>query len=220
MRKLFNMLCLSAILLFLTALPVLAEDEESSAPKASLGAGFTSGYYNLVTNDAEELSWEGGYGLGGGFVFEYMWTGVFGVHSGLWYIISYIDMKMGSDFPITVKTRSEQIVFPLYLITSYRQGRFGIGLLTGFNFMLVRKCEFVSFPLNEDGRMDVTEYIRYYQYGVAGGFEMKFGVTRFVDFFIGGLAEYYLQGFLKDVDQSSDCLYDFRLMAGVLFRTY
>jgi len=220
MRRFSCVICLCALALMLAVSPGAADSGEAGTPMVSFGAGVTYGYYNFITSGDDTVVWEGGTGYGGGLVFEYMWNDVFGVHSGLWYAVSIIDLKFDEDDPMTVEARTEHLLFPLYLITSYRRGRFGIGLLTGLNFMYVRKSEFYASSPMGSMTLDVSEYLRYDLYGLAGGFEMKFGVARFVDIFLGGLAEFYMRGFIKDTSGSVDYLYDFRVMTGVLFRTY
>ncbi len=201
-------------------MPAIASDDTGGTPLASFGAGATFGSYDVIATGSDQLIWKGGTGYGGGLMFEYMWNQVFGIHSGFWYAVSTIELKFNENDPVTIDARTEHFWMPLYLITSYRSGMFGIGLLTGMNFMYVHKCEFlVDSPMGSD-EMDVTEYMRYDLYGIAGGLELKIGVTRFIDICIGGMAEIYARGFIKSTSRTQDYLYDFRFFTGVLFRTY
>jgi hypothetical protein len=199
---------------------VHAQGGAGDTPMVSFGAGITYGYYDFVSTGTDQILWEGGTGEGFGFVVEYMWNDVFGIHTGLWYGVSFIDLKFDENDPMTIEARTEHIWMPLYLITSYRRGRMGIALLTGLNFMYVRKSEFYGESPMGDMSIDITEYMRYDLYGFAGGLEFKLGITRFIDLFIGGIAEIYARGIIRENERSEDYLYDYRVISGVLFRTY
>ncbi len=89
----------------------------------------------------------------------------------------------------------------------------------GPTFMYLHETMFFANS-SMGGDIDVTEYMRYDLWGLSGGLQIKIGMTRFTDFFLAGMADIYLRGIIKSGDNSQDYLYDFRLISGVMLRTF
>ncbi len=210
---------MNAILLLNAVLAgvALAQNNHTQTPAISLGAGMYAGYYDFLTVEGGTVDWEGGNGYGIGVVAEYRCNEVLSLQSGLWYGINYIDLTMeGSD---TIEARTENWVVPFYFIASLPIDHFSMGLLAGMSFMHIRKSEFFG-EMETSSSLEVTEYLNYDMYGFAAGFQMKIGVARFIDLFVQGLAEIYANKFIIFTDRTADYLYDFRVIAGVMLRTY
>ena len=70
--------------------------------------------------------------------------------------------------------------------------------------------------LNED---QVLDYINYNQVGAAGGLNFKFRISKFTDFFIGGISEFYFTNVMREDERDLAHVYNFRGITGFMFRT-
>lgn len=194
-----------------------AESGVAEIPRVSFGAGVYCGYYDFVTVGGGTVEWKGGNGYGVGIIAEYMLSSVFALQTGFWYGVSFIDLSMyGSD---TVEARTLYWVIPLYLVASYSAGSFSGGIIGGVSFMHIRKSVFHG-GMENFSQVEVTEYLNYDMYGFTGGLQMKIGIARFIDVFMQGLAEIYANKFISTSGVTAEYLYDFRIVAGVMLKTY
>jgi hypothetical protein len=121
---------------------IYALEADQNTPKVNIGFGGLFGFYNVNHYGNNNMNWEPGYAYGGGLVFENMFTGTFGLHSGLWFTHSVIKAKFsdkdsGTDEKIEHKMKSNIITLPLFLITSFNSRVITLNLLTGLNFSSV-----------------------------------------------------------------------------------
>ncbi|MGV7927319.1 MAG: outer membrane beta-barrel protein [Spirochaetota bacterium] len=186
-----------------------AEEPASPAPRVSFGAGALAGTYDVANAGDGPGAIESSFALGGGLVFESMMSRHFGIHSGLWY--SMIDFKYEEEG--SAKIQGLSIPFMLLASTDWR--RLSFGLLAGFNL-----THYLTASMNFGGSdVDVLKYINDTQFGLAGGFEIKFAVGRFTDIFVSLIGERNLSTFSDDKG-SSDHMYGAAIRSGVLFRTF
>ncbi len=200
------------------AAPIWANGATPEVSRVSLGAGMYGGYYNFVTVGGGTVDWEGGDGYGIGIVAEYMLSDIFSIQTGFWYGVNYINLSMeGSG---TIEARTANWVVPLYIIMTYSWEHASVGLLGGLSFMHIIKSEFRG-GMGNVSEIDVSEYLNYDLYGPSGGLQVKIRVARFVDLFMQGLAEIYANKFIETSGGgTAEYLYDFRVVAGVMLRTY
>lgn len=197
-----------------------------AAENVRIGAGGSFGYYTANHTYGDGPEWEAGYGYGGGFVFERMLTGVFGIHSGIWY--SRFKMKMefsgdstdGDDPSGEYELESESFTLPFYLISSLDSKYITFNLLTGFNFTYISK----SYMKQESGTgmesEDIKKFIASGQLGAGGGIEFLFRLTKFTKLFVAVLGEYYFTDLIKEADDTSDFIYDFKINSGFMVCTF
>ncbi len=200
------------------AVPTCADGATPEVSRVSLGAGMYGGYYNFITIGGGTVDWEGGDGYGIGIVAEYMLSDIIAIQTGFWYGVNYINLSMkGSD---TIEARTVNLVVPFHFILVYSWEYVSAGLLGGFSFMHVAKSEFRG-GMGNVSEIEVTEYLNYDLYGIAGGLQIKIRVARFVDVFMQGLAEIYANKFIESAGGgTAEYLYDFRVAAGVMLRMY
>lgn len=217
MLRILKYLLIAALLSVAAAGGISAEEGAGEIPRVSFGAGLQWGYYDFVTAGGGTVDWEGGTGYGVGILAEYMLGDVFSLQTGFWYGVNFINLTMdGSD---TIEARTEDWVIPFYFIVSYTSERFSGGLIAGLSFMHIRKSEFHG-GMGTVASVEVTEYLNYDLYGVSGGLQVKIGVARFVDLFFQGLAEIYANKFIISTGGTAEYLYDFRVVTGVMLKTY
>jgi hypothetical protein len=149
-----------------------------------------------------------------------MFNNTFGIHSGLWYGLSKVKLKMkaGDSGPAGgIYAETSSFYFPICLITSFGSTSFSFNILTGLSYTYIRKCVLTASGME----MDMSDYLNYHQTGLTFGLNVKFEIVAFVDIFIGGIADYYITSFSRNFgDDSRSNFYDFRAIAGVMFRTY
>ncbi len=200
-----------------------AEEKKDSIPRVSMGIGASFGYYDLIDDKEEYIKWKKGIGYGGGFIFERMFSDLFGIHSGIWFYKTIIEAEMRDDDdyhennnssePDTsesddvyniVDFKSNYITIPFYLITSFDLNFISLNLLTGFNFTYITEtfeCE--DTPTGTESE-NMSQHIGYSQLGVGGGLKIKFHITRFVDFFVAGIGEMYFTDYINDDDDNNN----------------
>ncbi|HSV97403.1 MAG TPA: hypothetical protein VLM75_10785 [Spirochaetota bacterium] len=198
-----------ALAIVFCASAIGAEEPIPSAPRVSFGIGALAGTYDVANAGDGPGAIESSVALGGGLVFEAMASRHFGIHSGLWY--SMIDFKYEEEG--SAKIQGVSIPFMLLATADWR--RLSFGLLAGFNLThyLTASIEFGDIDV------DVLKYINNTQFGIAGGFEIKFAVGRFTDIFVSLVGERCLTAFSKD-NEASDHLYGAVIRSGVMFRTF
>ena len=119
--KLVFLKLLPAIFL-LSSISIFAEETQKNPPKVSLGIGGSFSYYNVHHKYGDYPEWDGGFGFGGGFIFESMLTDMFGIHSGVWYSTMELTIRMPEDHSTTDdviienKIKSNLISIPFFLI--------------------------------------------------------------------------------------------------------
>ncbi|RPI97030.1 MAG: hypothetical protein EHM32_02225 [Spirochaetales bacterium] len=197
-----------AILLCASAV-IGAEEPASSASRVSFGLGAFAGTYDVANAGDGPGAIESSFAMGGGLVFESMMSRHFGIHSGLWY--SMIEFKYQEEGSAKIQGLS----IPFMLLASADWRRLSFGLLAGLNL-----THYLMASMNFSGSdVDVLKYINNTQFGVAGGFEIKFSVGRFTDIFVSLIGERCLTTF-SGGKESSDHIYGAVIRSGVLFRTF
>jgi len=138
-----------------------------------------------------------------------------------------IDPPPDPDNTTRINIKNQILTIPIYLITSIKFRTISVCLLTGFNFAHITKSllyfhttEDMTSGNSEKHSKDSKKYIEYIQLGIAGGVEIKFPLSRFVDIFFSGIAEKYFTDVIKEATQWNDYLYDYRVICGFLFRTF
>lgn len=202
----------------LIAAPVLAEEE--SAPNASFGFSFTSGYYDHWQK-AGEGTWYEGKCYGGGIVIESMFTSHFGVHGGVSFI--YAEIKGKSFYAgqrIDFRFTSFSMSVPLCLMTSINANNFSFIILTGFTFsqIMMTRME-TSNPAAPNNSDDLLPYLNPSMVAVTGGFLFKFRSSNYTDFFVGLISDFYFTDLMEKMDGQVIHPYDIRAVVGILFRT-
>ncbi len=197
-----------AILLCASAV-IGAEEPASSASRVSFGLGALAGTYDVANAGDGPGAIESSFAMGGGLVFESMMSRHFGIHSGLWYsMIEFNYQEEGS-------AKIQGLSIPFMLLASADWRRLSFGLLAGLNL-----THYLMASMNFSGSdVDVLKYINNTQFGVAGGFEIKFSVGRFTDIFVSLIGERCLTTF-SGGKESSDHIYGAVIRSGVLFRTF
>lgn len=213
------------LLLFLISAPVpLAATDGEPLLRVSMGVGGTFGLNDVVHKSGSGVEWDKGLVYGGGLIFESMLTGRFGVHTGLWATQNDVTMafqNMPGDPWTKMKSTTRILTFPLYLLTMVNTGKVSFNLLSGMNFSYIMDTTFKAETAPPGGLSSVNgqRYIGYTQLGVAGGIELKFRLSRFTDFFVSGIGEFYFSNLIPDSGWT-DFLYGLRVSAGVLLRTF
>ncbi len=200
-------------------LPAGAADAETEKTPArvAFGVGALYGMYDLQTADTK--SGDSGPGntkfspsFGGGLILETMFSNRFGVHTGLWYQHTVFEFYQGG-----VESTSENLLMPIYLLTSFHGGPFTLGLLAGIHLAYYTRIDFEMGGMSAD----VLKYTNSKQIGVAGGFEVKLAITRFVDIFVAAVAEKYLTALFEGGGEDTpQYVYGATVRSGVLFRTF
>jgi hypothetical protein len=208
---------------FISSINLYAEEKQNTPPKISMGLGGSFSYYNIYHKQGEYPEWDGGFGYGGGFIFESMLTDMFGIHSGIWFSRMKITLKSPEDRNSTDdviverEIQSDFITLPFYLITSFGSRSISLNILTGLNFSVILSSHIYSDSENSE---DVKNNLGTGQLGVGGGIEIITRITRFTGIFISGVAEYYLTELLSEVQGTSDHIYNFQVRSGFLLFTF
>ncbi len=190
-------------------------DNEKAQPNAAIGFGGSFGRYNIYTpsRGSDTLEWSNGYGIQGGFVFEQMFSNRIGIQSGLWYGESKIKVYDGKNAgDISLKTLS----MPFYFVLSFNSQSVGFNFLGGFNFTRIVASDYNNNSIINE----ILLYVNENQIAMSGGFNIKFRITSFTDFFIGMLADFSLNKFINDTIKTDVThLYNIRGTGGFMFRT-
>lgn len=230
-----NRLYISVIFVFLSFISFLNHSQAREIPRVSMGLGGSFGYYGIYSEykSGQDYDMGSGTGYGFGFVFERMVSGSFGIHSGLWYSTFKTSFKGNFEddkgpFAIDGDVETTMITLPVYLLTSFKSGRFSFNVLSGLQFSYIKSNELVALGTSSQGtsdfNYDMISETSYAQIGLGGGIEFKFGISKFIDIFIITIGEWYLipilDGFGPNESGSEDYLYDVKVQSGVLFRTF
>ena len=212
------------ILLFICAalyLPsAVMADEPQPDSNVSFGFVLTGGYTSIWQRIGSENDWGWGYLAGGGFVFEKMFTNRLGIHTGLSYIYSMTNLDPGDD--IHAQATMHSLMAPLYLIVSANRGIFSFNFLTGLDILVITDCSMHGdSDMLPNKTAAVTQYLCPAQFGLAAGFNFKFRVAHYVDYYFGFIGDFYVSSLERRHEgyDSYGHIYDGRLMTGVLFRT-
>jgi len=215
-----GLFCMTGIFLVTLVLgiqssPAAGAEAETSSPRVAFGAGGMFGIYDLQSSESGDDgpgNTKFSQSFGGGLILETMLSSRFGVHTGLWYQhTSYAFYTEG----VTMTT--ENLLMPVYLLTSFNSGPFSLGLLAGLHLAYFTKVDFEF----EGSGSDVIKYTNAKQLGVAGGLEFKLAIFRFVDVFVSAVAEKYLTAlFDGGGGDSPQYIYGATIRSGILFRTF
>jgi hypothetical protein len=206
-------LCLSLVLP-----AALLAGEAKPDPNVSYGFGVTGGYSSIWQRIGGENDWDWGYCAGGGFVVEKMFTNTLGIHGGVWYLYSNVNM----DVDVKAWAVMHAISFPLYLIVSANKGIFSFNFLTGLDVTVIADCTIETDSNDVPNKTaSVLKYLSPAQFGLALGFNFKFRVAKYVDYYFGFIGDFYVSS-LEQRHEGYDSyahIYDARLITGVMFRT-
>lgn len=215
-----------------------AEDKSNVIPKVSMGAGFTYGYYDVIQESGEHAEWEGGAGIGGGFIIEKKYSNRFGIHSGVWFNQIKLELFMADDShdsdtedvgttendenELMVKNsiKSNILTFPFYLTTSFNMSIITISFLAGLNLSYITESIMSNYSSGVKQSENIQKYIGYMQLGAGGGIAIKLHITRFIDIFVAGIGERYFSNIVSEADDMTDFIYDYRIHSGILLRTF
>lgn len=206
---------------FLSVAPAFGAEQAEKAPNVSFGME-ASGSYNGAFTTSGKNAFNPSWGYGGGFVVETMFNNNVGLHSGLSYNESHLEMRAqswpaGTDF---MQCWYRSLDLPLYLLLSINKGIFSFNLLLGITVGYVMQSYIEDDSSGID--LDVLRWVGALQFGVGGGMHFKFRVGKFVDIYFGVQADLYVTDFLPGDNQYVDTwdhLYRSRGVFGFLLRT-
>jgi hypothetical protein len=207
---------------------IYALEADQNTPKVNIGVGGLFGFCSVNHYGNNNMNWDPGYAYGGGIVFENMFTGTFGLHSGLWFTHSVIKAKFsdkdsGTDIKIEHKMTSNIITLPIFLITSFDSRNITLNLLTGLNFSYIAETYMKPNPDNgsNNSNTNITKFLGYGQIGAGAGIEFLFKITKFTRLFITFTGEYYFVNLISDQEDGSiDHLYGANVRAGIMLCTF
>ncbi len=212
----------SIVILFCLQKSAFCRETDQIFPKASIGIGGLFGFDNVNHIEGEKTEWKPGNGIGGGFVFESMFSDTFGLHSGLW----YSHFNLNAEFPdensgimTKYKIKSDYISMPLYLITSLSSKTVGFNILTGLNLIYITRSR-MEPGMNGQSSENILEVLNTGQIGAGAGFEVLLKITKFTRIFISFTGEYYFENLVKDNDGSIDHLYIATVRSGIMLCTF
>lgn len=193
-------------------------------PDFSIGFGGSYGISDVIKVKGD-INWESGYNYSGGFIVEKMYGNHLGLHSGIWYTRTEMDFSLYDNTLmkyVNAVSTWQAVTVPLYFMLSLNASRVSLIFMGGFNL-----SQNIFSELNSDepgldtSTTDVLNYTSYFQFGIAGGINLKFRLGRFFDFFIGGIAELYVLDMLPNQVNSNSLTYpyNYRAVSGFLFRT-
>ncbi|MFH0974482.1 MAG: outer membrane beta-barrel protein [Spirochaetota bacterium] len=199
-----------------------ALESETDTPKVRIGAGGLFGYYDVNAVGEEHMNWGHGFGYGGGLVYERMFTGTFGLHSGIWFSHFNLEAKFSeekTDSPTDHKIKSNIFTVPFYLITSFGSGAVILNLLTGINLSYI--AESYMKETNNQSSENIQKHLGYCQVGAGGGIEILFRITKFTRFFISCVGEYHFTNLISDSEEDAQYhLYNATARAGFMLCTF
>ena len=198
------------IILFFTTNISAFEIKQSNA---SFGFSGSYGLHDMMSSVEGETDWKSGTGYGIGFIFEKMFTGRFGISSGI--NLTYAEIKVIFLDSPDITVENTYLNYPFLLITSFNIGSFSINILTGITIMHMLSSNLVYSDIKADKLNDIS----YIQLGISGGLNLKYKISTFTDYFLGGLSEFYLNNFIPKGDNGDTHYFSHRLITGFMFRT-
>jgi len=199
-------------------------DDRFSSRNVSFGFIGTFGAADIFSKDSGVETEEPGPTVGGGFVFEKMFSNHFGIHSGLIYRYMEVDFTADVDMPDPLEATwsFHTINIPVLLIASANTENFSFNLLFGLTYINIFQSEIEnrsSFPFEMESQKALS-YINPHQVAVTGGINLKFRVTKFTDFFVGAIADFHPTNLFRSGGGNDHLsIYSGRVMAGYMFRT-
>lgn len=215
--------CVTLALVAAMVMPLFSA-QEPDIYNVSIGAAGSFGI-NSAYDFKKSMTYSPGPVMGGGLIVEKMFTGTFGFHTGLWYDYS----KFTISFPAG-NTMFSNLVFshnlsmPLQLITSFNTQSFSFAFLTGFSithniYSRMYPGDPAMLPTGSMSSVRVNEYLNNTQFALAGGICLKFRITKFTDFFIGGNASWALNELFSMQKNDYSCMWALKSYSGISFRT-
>jgi len=199
-------------------------DDRFSSRNVSFGFIGTFGAADILSIDSDVKTVEPGPTVGGGFVFEKMFSNHFGIHSGLLY--RYMEFDITADVsmpdPLEATWSFHTISIPVLMILSANTENFSFNLLFGLTYMNIFQSEIEnrSSVIYDMEVQKALSYTNPHQVTATGGINLKFRVTKFTDFFIGALADFHPTNLFRSGGGDDHLsIYSGRVMAGYMFRT-
>lgn len=161
---------------------------------------------------------------GGGLVLERMYNDNIGIHSGVWFFQTVMDISMedsSSSTDITGKATMRVVQLPINIVLGVNSSSVSFCLLFGGTIAHITsaKMQFEDSATGDNIEANTLRYVNYLQAGPSGGVLFKFRIGTYTEFYIGAMGEYYLTKFLKSDSDSYLNIYSVRGVAGLLFRT-
>ena len=207
--------------ILLTAAVASGTSAFADGPNAAFGV-IAQGGYSSAWEERGEGSWSGGYGYGGGLVFETMFNETLGVQCGISFLNTEIqgEFTRGTGEVIDPKITSTSMEIPLYLLVSINRSSFSLVFLAGFTFSEILVSRMSSeYPSPTGTETDMRPYHNSFNAGATAGVLCRFRVTTYTDFYFGSTATFFFTDLFQGVDGRVVYPYDFRGVMGYLFRT-
>jgi len=216
------MLCLVFIMATSKVLTAEEASRQNHTPdKVMFGIAGTGGLFSAIhlrgSDDGGEPEWKPGWGVGGGLVFDYMFSKSTGLHSGLYYYYSRLILEMSTETePIDLETTVQMIQMPLYFFYALNGNIVTIDLLGGFHFSYITHVR-----MSADGNENrAIQFMGYQQPGIGTGLRFRFHITNFIDMYLATMAEFYANDLIAANTDWTDYMYDARGEIGILFKTF
>jgi len=213
------------IILLISGISLFADDASSKKTgpeRAMFGLAGTGGLFSAVhlrgSDDGGEPKWKPGYGFGGGFVFDYMFSGSTGLHSGLYYYYAIITLEMtdSAGDPIDLDSTIQMIQLPLYFFYAFNGDIASLDLMGGFHLNYMTHVE-----MSAEGRESrAINFMGYQQPGIGAGLRFRFHITRFIDLYLAVMGEFYANDLIAANTDWTDYMYNGRGEIGLLLKTF
>ncbi len=226
-KSIYNLSCLVVLclLLIMTSSEVFSAEEPSrqrdTSKNVMFGLAGTGGLFSAIhlrgRDDGGKPEWKPGWGAGGGFVFDYMFSENTGLHSGLYYYYSVLILEMsGETEPIDLESTVQMIQMPLYFFYALNGKSVSLDLLGGFHFSYI-----THVVMSAEGKENnAIQFMGYQQPGIGTGVRFRFHITRFIDIYLAMMAEFYANDLIAANTDWTDYMYDGRGEIGILFKTF
>lgn len=199
-------------------------DNHNQSRNISFGFTGTAGLTGLLSNSSDIENDKPGFTAGGGLVFEKMFTNRLGLHSGITYryIKDYIAVENVPD-PDELAWSFHTLTIPFLMILSANAKNSSFNLLAGISYINIldstikKRSSFVSDMESQKA----LSFINPHQVAATVGFNLKFKVTRFSDFFAGIIIDFHPTNLFR-TDHGHDeylFMYGGRIMTGFMFKT-
>lgn len=224
-RKTLQLSLTIITILFISSVSLFANDAspgKNESTDAMFGIAGTGGLFSAIhlrgKDEGEEPKWKPGYGFGGGFVFDYMFSESTGLHSGLYYYYAIVILEMNDSTGGTVDldTAIQMIQMPLYFFYALNGDFISLDLMGGFHLSYMTHVE-----MSADGKESrAINLMGYQQPGFGAGLRFRFHITRFIDLYLGIMGEFYANDLIAANTDWTDYMYDGRGEIGLLFKTF
>ncbi|PKL35684.1 MAG: hypothetical protein CVV44_19320 [Spirochaetae bacterium HGW-Spirochaetae-1] len=192
-------------------------------PDLAFGLGGSFGVYNALAVKGDGMKYHPDFGYQGGLIMEKMFSNRYGIHTGFWFTYGTISFDM-TDTSGTIPDAAfdfMSVSVPALFIFSFNAKKVSLNLLSGFtlNHFIYSHMRYTD-STNVDHSSDVLHYLNYVNVAVTAGFNIKFHVSQFSDFFIGILGDFNCLEMLRDTHgDDMSYVYSGRVISGVMFRT-